>query len=184
MPPRHDPEVKRPSQRNRPGQLPVPRDVAARETSADALAADELAADEVRRRLRERGIVPIAPDDRIGALLAPGECLVAVRRAVSFGYRTGSRECGEGLGVDLYVTTQRLVVLGPVPVEYPLAEIQEIDVAAGTVRLVVERNRVVELGVPDPCVLRVEIAAVREAIRALTAWSASAPSKGGQGSFR
>ncbi len=184
MPPRHDPEVKRPSQRNRPGQLPVPRDVAARETSADALAVDELAADEVRRRLRERGIVPIAPDDRIGALLVPGECLVAVRRAVSFGYRTGSRECGEGLGVDLYVTTQRLVVLGPVPVEYPLAAIQEIDVAAGTVRLVVERNRVVELGVPDPCVLRVEIAAVREAIRALTAWSASAPSKDGQGSFR
>jgi hypothetical protein len=176
--------VKRQARSTRQGQLPVPPNVAARETSADALAADELAADELRRRLRERGIVPIAPDDRIGALLLPGECVVAVRRAVSFECRTGSREGGKGLGVDLYVTTQRLVILGPVPVEYRLAEIQEIDIAAGAVRLVIERNRGVELGVPDPCVLRVEIAAVREAIRALTAWSASAPPKDRQGSFR
>jgi hypothetical protein len=145
---------------------------------------DELAADELRRELRERGIVPIEPDERIRDLLDPGEAVVAIRRAVSFERRASPREGGGILRVNLYVTTHRLVALGPVLLEYPLADIREMDVAAGAVRLVVERNRGVELGVPDPRVLRVEIAAALEALRTSTVGTASGRPGDGQDSAR
>ena len=136
---------------------------AANKAAADEAAADEAAADEARRRLREQGIVPIEPDGRIGVMLASGERVVATRRGVSLERRKGWHDPDEGLGGDLYVTTRRLVHLGRTPVEYPLAEIQEAEVAPRALRLVVGAGRGVEIGVHDPRVLRVEIAAVREA---------------------
>ncbi len=145
---------------------------------------DELAADELRRRLRTWGFVPIEPDDRIRALLVRGECVLAVRRAVSLERRTGPRAGDEGLGADLYLTSRRLVILGHEPVEYPLAQIREIYVSAGAVRLVVEGNRGVELRVPDPRVLRVAIAAAREAIRAASSLDVANAERGGQDSLR
>jgi hypothetical protein len=157
----------------------LPRVVAAGAESAlraaDETAADEAAADEARRRLREQGIVPIEPDDRIGVMLVPGERVVAVRRDVSLERRKGWHDPDEGLGGDLYVTTRRLVHLGRMPVEYPLAEIQEAEVATRALRLVVGACRGVEIGVHDPRVLRVEIAAVREAASLSAARAASAP---------
>ncbi len=113
--------------------------------------------------------MPIEPDDRIGVMLAPGEMVVAVRRSVILERRKGWLEPGGGLGGDLYVTTQRLVYLGRMPVEYPLAEIREAIVADGALWLVVGESRGVEIAVEDPCLLRVEIAAVREAARAAAA---------------
>lgn len=151
--------------------------------AADEVAADEVAADEARRQRRERGIEAIEPDERISALLHPGECIVAIRRRVPFERRSGLRDLGDGLRGDLYVTTCRLVFLGPVPVEYPLADIREVVVAAGMVRLVVNRNRGVEIHVPDPRVLRVEIAAVRVASRVVTAPDA-VDARADQGSLR
>jgi hypothetical protein len=145
---------------------------------------DELAADELRRQLRERGIVPIEPDDGIRGLLDHGEAVVAIRRGASLERRARPRDRGEGLPVTLYVTTHRLVALGPVLLAVPLAEIREMDVAAGAVRLVIERNRGVELGVPDPRVLRVEIAAAQEAIRASAARTASSRTWDDQDSAR
>ncbi len=143
-------------------------------------ATDEAAADEARRRLREHGIARIAPDDRIGPLLDPDECVIGVRRAVLLERRAGVHEADDGLLGDLYVTSRRLVLLGRVPVEYPLAEVHEIDVVAGGVRLVVGPGRGVDVKVCDPRVLRVEIAAVREAIRL----AAGATPVVGQGSLR
>jgi hypothetical protein len=183
--------VKRPPHLHRQGQGSVQRDAApagpsserARDQLRDEIR-DELAADELRRRLRVRGILPIEPDDRIRELLAQGECVVAVRRAVAFERRASARDGDSVLGVDLYVTTHRLVILGPVRLEYPLAEIREMYVAAGAVRLVDDRNRALEFGVADPRVLRVEIAAVREAIRVFTARKASRPQVDDQDSVR
>lgn len=110
--------------------------------------------------------MPIEPDARIGVLLAPEELVLAVRRSVSLERRKGWREPGGGLSGDLYVTTQRLVHLGRMQVEYALGEIQEAVVAEGALRLVVGASRGVEIEVQDPRLLRVEIAAVREAARA------------------
>jgi hypothetical protein len=147
-------------------------------------AADEAAADDARRRFREQGIVPIEPDDRIGVMLAPGERLVAVHRAASLERRKGWRDPAGGLDGDLYLTTCRLVHLGRASIEYPLAEIREAVVGTGALWLVVTGARGVEIGVADPRVLRVEIAAVREATRASAApapGATASPSEGGSG---
>lgn len=132
----------------------------------DGSPADEASAEKARRRLRERGIVAIEPDDCIGVLLAPSEKLVAVRRSVRLERRQGQREAAEGLAGDLYVTTRRLVHLGRLRVDYGLSDITDAVEAPGALRLIVGEERGIQISVPDPRVLRVEIAAVREAAHA------------------
>jgi hypothetical protein len=139
----------------------------------DRASTDSAAVDDARRRLREQGIVAIEPDERIGVMLGPDERLVAVRRAISMERRTEFRNPEMGLRGDLYVTTSRLVYLGLVPVEVPLADIREADVVTGALRLVVGNGRGLEIRTADPDLLRVEIAAVREAARAATAATAA-----------
>jgi hypothetical protein len=107
--------------------------------------------------------VPIEPDERIDVLLAPGENLVAVRRSVRLERRQSKHEPGRGVGGDLYVTTQRLIHLGRVRVDYSLCEIRDAVEAEGVLRLIIEDDRGIEIDVQDPRLLRVEIAAVREA---------------------
>jgi hypothetical protein len=131
----------------------------------DPASADEASADAARRRLRAHGIVPIEPDDRIRVMLAPGEVVAAIRRSVSLERRKDPTESSGRMVGDLYVTTRRLVYLGRERVEYPLAEIQDAVEAEGTLRLIVGDRRGIEIEVPDPRLLRVEIAAVREAAR-------------------
>jgi hypothetical protein len=127
---------------------------------------DEASADVARRCLRERGIVALEPDQRIGVLLAPGESVLSMRRAVTFERRSGVRDPDQAPRGDLYVTTARLVCLGHVRMEVPLADIREAVVSSGTLRLVIGDGRGLEIKTEDPRVLRVEIAAVREAARA------------------
>lgn len=140
--------------------------------------ADETSANDARRRLRRQGIVAVEPDARIGVMLGPGERVVAVRRAVSVERRKDTRDPEEGLFGDLYVTTSRLVYLGSVPVEIALLDIREAVAASGALRLVVGDGRGVEIRTSDPCVLRVEIAAVREAARTTAARSRDIPETG------
>jgi hypothetical protein len=66
---------------------------------------------------------------------------------------------------DLYVTNQRLVFVGAGSIEYPLAVIEEADVATHVLRLVVGEGRDPEITLSDPSALRVVVAAVREAAR-------------------
>ena len=131
----------------------------------DLLTADEASASEARRRLRADGIIAIEPDQLIAPLLAPGEKVVAIRRAVSLERLLDFEASGEGVRGDLYVTTSRIVHMGKVSVEVPLPAIKEAVVAEGAVRLIVEDGRGVDIHTNDPSVLRVEIAAVREAVR-------------------
>jgi hypothetical protein len=137
----------------------------------DAASADAASADVARRRLREQGIVRVEPDGRIGVMLAPGEDVITVRRAVAFERRTGVQNPAEALVGDVYVTTARLVCLGRVRVEVPLAEIREAVVSSGALLLVIGDGRGLEIRTGDPCLLRVEIAAVREAARGAKAQS-------------
>jgi hypothetical protein len=131
-------------------------------------AADEASADAARQRLRREGIVPIEPDERIRVMLDPGEVVAAVRRSVSLERRI-DRGQGDRMAGDLYVTTQRLLYLGPDQVEYRLADIEDAVVTDRSLRLTVGDHRGVEIELLDPRVLRVEIAAVREAARAAAA---------------
>ena len=139
----------------------------------DSASADEASADVARRRLRAHGIVPIEPDDRIRVMLAPGELVAAIRRSVSLERRKERTEPDSRMVGDLYVTTRRLVYLARERVEYQLAEIQDAIEADGILRLIVGDRRGVEIEVPDPRLLRVEIAAVREAARVAVADAAA-----------
>ena len=66
---------------------------------------------------------------------------------------------------DLYVTSQRLVYLGRECVEYPLDEIRDAVDGRMPSASSSARRAVIEIEVPDPRLLRVEIAAVRVAAR-------------------
>lgn len=107
----------------------------------------------------------VEPDERIGVMLAPGERVVAVRRAISIERRKEIRDPELAIRGDLYVTTNRLVYLGQVPFDVPLVEVREAVVAAGALRLVVGDGRGLEIRTGDPALLRVEISAAREAAR-------------------
>lgn len=116
-------------------------------------------------RLREQGIVPIEPDDAVGVMLDPDERVIAVRRSVCLERRAGWRDPGAGIGGDLYVTTRRLLHLGRIPVEYQLQDIREAMVTDDALLLLVGVDRGLTIRVSDPRLLRVEIAAAREAMR-------------------
>ncbi|MCJ7711621.1 MAG: hypothetical protein MUQ32_12410 [Chloroflexi bacterium] len=146
---------------DRPSDLEPPDQA----STDDASAADDASADDARRRLREQGIVAVEPDERIGVMLAPGERVVAVRRAISIERRKDARDPELALRGDLYVTTARLVYLGQFPFDVPLVEVTEAVLASGALRLVVGDGRGLEIRTRNPALLRVEIAAVREAAR-------------------
>lgn len=126
---------------------------------------DEASAQAARERLRGEGIIPIEPDSLIGAVLAPRELVVAARRSALLERRSEERDQARALEGSLYVTTQRLLHLGRVQVECPLVDIREAIVAGGDLMLLVGQGRGMTIWVDDPSVLRVEIAAAREAAR-------------------
>lgn len=99
----------------------------------------------------------------VAPLLWPGEHVVAVRRDVAIERRT--TWVNGGLRGDLYLTTRRLLHLGPVAVDYAITDVRDAVVATGLLRLAVSGGRGVEVDVPDPRVLRVELGAVRAAVR-------------------
>jgi hypothetical protein len=159
---------------SRPTQPPAEEEASARARAGEARADDDAAsADVTRRLLRSEGVLPIEPDDRIASMLVAGEQVVAVRRGVSLERRKLQRDPDEMLSGDLYVTTRRLVYLGREPLEYALGDIREAVIATGALRLVVGEGLGVEIRVPDPCLLRVELGAVREAERASMAGAVS-----------
>jgi hypothetical protein len=129
-------------------------------------ARDEAEADAARRRLRKQGIIPIEPDCRVADLLEPEELLVAVRQAVELERRQPSSLERRGLPGDLYVTTRRLVHIGSEIIHYDLAQIREAVVAGEELMLMLDDGLGVAISVPDPNLLRVEIAAARAADRA------------------
>ena len=71
------------------------------------------------------------------------------------------------------MTTQRLIHLGRVRVDYSLCEIRDAVEAEGVLRLIVGEDRGIEIDVRDPRLLRVEIAAVREAAHVPTTRASS-----------
>jgi hypothetical protein len=129
--------------------------------------ADLEAADAARRRLGGT-LGVLLPDAAIAAHLASGELLVAVRRGALLDRRaTGVGTVGRGrsdaVAGDLYLTTSRLIHLGPDVTVIPLATIHEAIATTGSLLLVLDRGTGVALSVADPMVLRVELAATRRA---------------------
>lgn len=118
-----------------------------------------------RRRARIHGPEPIDADDRIGPILRAGERALAVRREAAFIRRDARAWMADGapaLG-DLYVTTQRVIHIGPSLVAIELDEIEDAAIAGEQILLLLRDGLDVVIGVERPRLLRVQISTARAA---------------------
>ena len=139
---------------------PAVRDAAAILARA---ACDEAAARAARDRYRTQPMRVLEPDERIAPLLARDEPVVAVRRGAVFDRRQPRRGSGVPAGIAgaLYLTARRLVLVGRVTLSIDLGVIEEVGLSGGRVVLVLRDGTGVLVEVPEPRLLRVEIAAAR-----------------------
>ena len=131
-------------------------------------ARDETAADAARARYRTQPMPALPPDDRIGPLLAPGERVVAVRQSALVERRqlAPGVHPPAGLGGRLYVTSRRLVLIGRLTLKYDLLEIEEAMLSGEQLMLLLRDGQGLTLEVPQPRLLRVELAAARATAKA------------------
>jgi hypothetical protein len=125
--------------------------------------ADEAAAGAARERYRTRPMAAVEPDERIGPLLLPGECVVAVRRSALVERRQPAPgiRAPTGLGGALYVTSRRLVLVGRPSLSFGLGSIQEVMLSGDRLLLVLRDGQGLTIEVQEPRLLRVELAAAR-----------------------
>ena len=147
-------------------RIVLPAERPARPPAAEASAEirrvdDEKRAMAARRRLRRRGLAAIEADGRIAVLLEPGEAVVAIRRAALLERRDADRSVELGVVGDLYVSTRRLVHLGRTTISYRLLDIRDAVVAGDVLMLILRDGIGLRIGVDDPRLLRVQIAAAR-----------------------
>ncbi len=128
--------------------------------------ADEAAAAEARARYRCDRMAPLEQDALIAPLLRPGERLLAVRRAALLDRRQPSPvSAPAGLAGDLYLTSERLVLVGRLVLSFGLDEIEDAVLSGDRLLLVMRDGAGISLAVNRPRLLRVEIATARAAAR-------------------
>lgn len=121
---------------------------------------DERAAREMRRRLTGGDLPTIEPDDAIAAMLWTGERVIAVRDAVVVERHEADAAQPPSI-VRLYLTTERVVLVGGSPWSIPVSTIEELAVAGERVLISLTDGSGVRLDAGAPRVLRLLIAAVR-----------------------
>jgi len=122
---------------------------------------DRTEAAAARSRYRAVGLVPISPVPGMDEALGPGEWLVARRPSVRIDRRHHGEElrpCG-----DLYVTSERVLVLGRGTISIPLDDIEDAALLGGALVLVLCGGNAVTVETDRPRLLRVQIAAARAA---------------------
>ena len=126
-------------------------------------AADEAAADRARDVYLTRAMTPMVPDDRIAPLLRPGEHVLGVRRSVVLDRRRPPprRSGPTSLAGDLYVTSERLVLVGRLTVEIDLDDVEDAVVSGERILLSMGNGNGAALDAARPRQLRVEIATAR-----------------------
>ena len=126
---------------------------------------DEREATRVRAQYRTQGPSYLDPDDTIDLELVDGERLFAVRPAAHV-----ERHDPAGRAIPhpgrLYLTTQRLVVAGAVPLSVRVADIREVALAGERLLVSLVDGSGLTLDVSWPRVLRVQIAAALIGLRA------------------
>jgi hypothetical protein len=134
---------------------PAIRDAAA---ILERAAADEDAAAEARARFRREGLPALPPDDAIAPMLGQGERVVAVRPG-TIAERHGDDGSVGVVSGRLYLTTQRLVLLGAVTTEVPLGDVTELSLAGDRLLISVAGGRGLMVDAGSPRLLRTQIAA-------------------------
>ncbi len=120
---------------------------------------DARAAARARASFRAGLELAVTPDARIHDLLEPGERLLATRRGVRLERRqSGIADAPTG---DLYVTSQRLLLLGRHPVTLGLCEIEDATIIGERLVLLLRGGVAASIETGRPRLLRVQIAAAR-----------------------
>lgn len=122
---------------------------------------DESAASEARARYRAHGIEAIESDERIRRVLAPDERVLAFRRAVALDRHQASAV--DSFVGDLYVTSRRLVLLGPPTLSIDIEDIEDAALAGERLLLDLRNGVDIAVVVDRPRLLRVQVAVARAA---------------------
>ena len=125
---------------------------------------DERDAIEARSRYREDGLPVLEVDGPVTERLRPGETVMDVRTSAVV-----SRHL-RGDGTDdhpgrLYLTTQRLMVVGGAPLDVELAEIEELGLAGERLLVTLRDGTGLAIDASRPRLMRVQIAAALAAGR-------------------
>ena len=125
---------------------------------------DERDAIEARARYREDGLPVLEVDEPVAARLRPGETAIDARTSAVV-----SRHL-PGDGTDdhpgrLYLTTQRLMVVGGAPLDVELAEIDELALAGERLLVTLRDGTGLSIDASRPRLMRVQIAAALAAGR-------------------
>ena len=122
---------------------------------------DAAAATVARARFRADGPDALPADPWIARLMVEGELLVAKRAEVAFDRRQSSvRDRPVG---DLYVTSERLILLGSSAITIALEDIEDAALIGDCVLLMLSGGAAIAMEADRPRLLRVQIAAARAA---------------------
>ena len=125
---------------------------------------DELDAVEARVRYRADGLPTLEADGAVVEQLRPGETIVDERQstAISLHIRNDGFEHFAG---RLYLTTQRLLLVGHFPLDVELGEIDELALAGERLLVTLRDGSGLSIDTSRPRLLRVQIAAALAAGR-------------------
>jgi hypothetical protein len=142
-------------------------DRAALRDAAEILAvaqADEEAAIHARRAIRDAGLPELVADAEVASLLAADETVAEVRSSVALERHLHDGTVDEMSG-RLYLTTQRLLLLGRYTLSASLADVEELSLAAERLLVTLRDGTGLSIDAGRPRLLRVQIAAAVEAAR-------------------
>jgi hypothetical protein len=125
---------------------------------------DEHEADEARVRYRADGLPRLAVDGPITDLLRPGETVVDLRPSAVVS-RHVRGDGTEQLPGRLYLTSQRLLLVGRAPLAVELGEIEELALAGERLLVTLRGSTGLAIDASRPRLLRVQIAAALAAGR-------------------
>ena len=136
-------------------------------TMRDQVGSDATAAAEARERYRTRPMATLAPDPEVMGFLGSGERIVAARPSAILDRRqpVGVGPLTSGLRGQFIVTSRRLLLVGRTVLSYELDDVVETLIGGGHLLVVMRDGLGFAIDVPQPLLLRVEIAAARTASR-------------------
>jgi hypothetical protein len=126
----------------------------------ERIASDEAAADVLRDEVRRIGLPSVPADAIVGPLLRAAEGVVAVRTGV----RASNGHAPDRLG-RLYLTTERLLLVGSDRLELELGAVDELSIAGERLLVALRGGEGIRLDVARPRELRVLISGALASVR-------------------
>ncbi len=130
----------------------------------DRVREDEREAFDARASYRTDGLPTIEADDAIAEHIRPGESVVAVRPSTVISWHQND-DVSDDFAGGLYLTSQRMMLLGRVILEIDLDQIDELALAGERLLITLIDRTGLSIDVARPRLLRVQIAAALTAGR-------------------